>query len=341
MEFKLETSTKIILKVIGLVLALAFLWTIRDVVIILLLAIVLASALEPLVDYLNRKKIPRAVSVLAVYILAFALVGIVVWLLVPPLVGQFNNLLTNLPDLTRQLQERMPNLNLIFGKIDLKSIGQQLVNVTAGEGTIFTRTVGVFNGLFTVITVLVISFYLVATEKGMKKLIKDLVPAPYEDFATNLVEKIQKKMGLWVLGQLILSLFIFALTFIGLSLLGVKYALFLALLAGLLEIVPYIGPFLSAVPAIFVALVQSPPLAVFVILLYIIIQKTEGYVLVPKIMEKTIGTSPLVVLLSLLIGFKLAGILGLLLAVPLAGAAMVVIHEYWPAQSSDKTELVP
>jgi predicted PurR-regulated permease PerM len=128
-------------------------------------------------------------------------------------------------------------------------------------------------------------------------------------------------------GQIILSFFIFSLTYIGLSILGIKYALFLALIAGILEVVPYVGPFLSAIPAIFFALIQSPALVVGVIVLYVIIQKTEGYILVPKVMEKTVGTSPLVVLLALLIGFKLAGILGLLLAVPLAGAISIVITE--------------
>ncbi|MDQ3018308.1 MAG: AI-2E family transporter, partial [bacterium] len=97
--------------------------------------------------------------------------------------------------------------------------------------------------------------------------------------------------------------------------------------AGLFEVIPYVGPFLSAVPAVFFALIQSPPLVIAVIILYVLIQKTEGYILVPKVMEKTVGTSPLVVLLSLLIGFKIAGILGLLLAVPLAGAVTVVLKE--------------
>jgi predicted PurR-regulated permease PerM len=113
----------------------------------------------------------------------------------------------------------------------------------------------------------------------------------------------------------------------------VEYALVLALIAGLLEVVPYIGPFVSAMPAIFFALIQSPPLVIGVIILYILIQKTEGYVLVPKIMEKTVGTSPLVVLLALLIGFKLAGILGVLLAVPLTGAITVIIQEFFQNKS--------
>jgi len=107
----------------------------------------------------------------------------------------------------------------------------------------------------------------------------------------------------------------------------VKYALFLALLAGLLEVIPYIGPIISAIPAIFFALGQSPALAVVVLVLYIVVQKTEGYLLVPKVMERTVGTSPLLVLISLLVGLKLAGVMGLLLAVPLVSAITLVVSE--------------
>ncbi len=137
-------------------------------------------------------------------------------------------------------------------------------------------------------------------------------------------------MGFWVLGQILTSLSIFVLTFIGLSILKVQYALFLALIAALLEIVPYIGPILSAVPAMFFAFIQHPPLAIAVGILYLLIHQIEGYILVPKIMQKAVGTSPLLVLLALLIGFKLAGVVGLLIAVPLSTALIVVVNEFWP-----------
>jgi predicted PurR-regulated permease PerM len=226
---------------------------------------------------------------------------------------------------------RFPSLGLLFG--DLGNIIRNIFTVATGNQTIFNRTVGVFNGFFSGLTVLVISFYLVAEQKGMISFIKSLVPPNHQDFAMTLVRKIQNRMGRWVIGQLILSFCIFAVTFAGLSLLGVKYALFLALLAGLLEVIPYIGPFVAAVPAIFFAFLQSPALGVAVAGLYLLVQKTEGYFLVPKIMEKTVGTSPLLVLISLLIGYKLAGILGLLLAVPLVSAISLVITELYANQN--------
>ncbi len=329
MEFKLENSTKIILKVVGIILALLFLWLIRDIVVMLLLAIVVASAMEPMVDYLNKRRIPRAVSVLGVYVLVIGFAALILSLITPLVVAQFQLLVENLPQYSLELQARYPNLATFLGGSDLTVVLQQLFLQNADGTGLYSRTIGIFNGVFAFVTILVISFYLVAADRGMKKFISELVPTKHSIFVANLIEKIQHKMGLWVLGQLILSIFIFILTYIGLTILGVEYALFLALVAGLFEVIPYVGPFLAAIPAVFFTLIQSPPLVIAVVVLYVVIQKTEGYILVPKIMQKTVGTSPLVVLLSLLIGFKLAGVLGLLLAVPLAGAVTVVIHEFF------------
>lgn len=320
----MENSTKIILKVFGIALVLAFVWFIRDILLLLLLSLILASAMDPMVEYFNQRgKIPRAVSVLSVYVTVFGLAALVVYLLVPPAVHQLRLLSAKWPEYLGQINQLIP-----AGLFEADSLSDFIKTLSGNkEGGILSHTFGVFNGFFSFITVLVISFYLVAEEKGMKKFIATLLPIQHQAFTMQLVEKIQRKMGLWVLGQIILSVVIFAATFIGLTILGVDYALFLALLAGMLEIVPYIGPFVSAVPAVFFAFIQSPPLGLAVGILYILVQKAEGYVLVPKVMEKTVGTSPLVVLLALLVGFKLAGVLGLLISVPLASAVTVVIQE--------------
>lgn len=323
-----DTSTKVVVQVFLLLLILAFLWVIRDVLVILLLAMVLASAMEPLADYLRKHKIPRAVSVFSVYIVVLGLAGLIFSQIIPLVIEQLRLVQANLPQFIADFQTQYPNVFNFFGNVNLSGALKDFFNPENGGATVVTRTVGIFNGLFAFLTVLVVSFYLVAQEKSMKELIRSVLPPSKQEFAMQLVTKIQHKMGLWVLGQLILSVFIFVFSFFGLTILGVKYALVLALLAGLMEVVPYIGPTLSAVPAVFFAFLQSPTLALGVLILYILIQKTESYILVPKVMQKTIGASPLVILLSLLIGFKLAGVLGLLLAVPLAGAITVTIAEF-------------
>ncbi len=333
MVFKdLESSTQVILKITFVVLALAFLWLIRDIILLLVMALILASAMDPMVDYFSLKRIPRAVSVLTVYVLVLGFAAFIVYLLVPPAVTQFQILSENWPEYVASFQNKLGS-----GMFSGLPIDEYLKGLFSGSGNseFYQTTIGVFSGVVSFLTVLVISFYLVAEEKGMKQFVATLIPAKHQDFTLTMLEKIQKKMGLWILGQVILSFSIFLLTFVGLSALGVEYALFLALLAGLLEVVPYIGPFLSAVPAVFFAFIQNPPLALAVAILYLIVQKIEGYILVPKVMEKTVGTSPLVVLVALLIGYKLAGIVGLLIAVPLVSAVTVVINEFIAEKSKE------
>jgi predicted PurR-regulated permease PerM len=332
---ELEYSTRVILKVVIVVLALAFLWTIREIIALLLLAVVFASAMDPLADYLHKRKIPRGVSVLAVYVIVLGLVGLAVAWVAPSIAEQFRLFSSHFPEYMADFQAKYPSLAGLVGDVSGSQIFRNVVG--GGDGTVVSRTVGLFNSALGFITVLAVSFYLVvADRKGMKELIRPLVPPARRDTAMHLVEKIQRKMGYWVLGQILLSACIFAATYIGLTIIGVKYALVLALIAGVLEIVPFIGPILSAVPAFFFALVQSPALAVGVLILYLLVQKTETYVLTPKIMHKAIGASPVVILLALLIGLKLAGVIGLLLAVPLVGAALAIIEEFTGDTSEPK-----
>lgn len=323
-----DRDTQIILKIIFIVLGLWVLWLLKDLVLILLLSLVLTSAMEPMVDYFKLKKIPRSLSVLTVYVVFLGGIGFLISLIAPLIFEQFSAVSSNLPQYISQLEAKFPELTHVFGTINIANLLQNVISFGDSQTGVFSRTIGVFNGFVTFVTVLVISFYLSAEEDGMKKFVKSLVPLHRQEKTYDLISKIQKKMGRWLMGQFVLCFSIFAVTWIGLTLLGVPNALLLAIIAGLLEIVPYIGPILSAVPALLFALLQSPVLAVGVIILYILIQKLEGLILVPKVMQKTIGVSPLVILLALLAGFKLAGIWGLLLAVPLVGIFQVFFTEY-------------
>ncbi len=328
---ELDKPTQVILQVILAVLILVFLWAIRGIVLLLILALILASAMEPIVAYLHKKRIPRVVSVVAVYALVLGSAALVLYLIIPPVANQFKVLQANLPAYNQFLQT---HLAWLFGGQDITGAFGQLVSGGSSSG-VLANTFGAFNGVLDFIAVLVIAFYLVAEQDGMQSLISSIIPAGSRSFTLQLVKKIQDKMGMWLLGQIIVSLGIFIFTFIGLLILHVQFALVLALVAGFLEIVPYIGPFLSAIPAIFMAFVQSPShptLVIAVIILYLLVHEVEGYVLVPKIMEKTVGTSPLVVMIALLVGFQLAGVLGLLISVPIAAAITVAVNEFWPGK---------
>lgn len=302
---------------------------VRQIVLTVVVSMVLASAMDPLVDWLLRKaKFPRGLSVILVYLIFILAIGTIIYFVIPPMVAQFQELANRLSDFRSDLAFRATSFVRVLDDLGvsegLSSLGK---NFSQFAGNIFQTTLGVFSGLIQVVAVLAISFYLISSEHGMKNFVKSLVPFKHQAYAVRLTGKIQEKISRWLLGQLLLSGFIFALTYLGLTILGVKSALPLALLAGLLEIVPYLGPIISAIPAVFVAFVQSPPLALFVLGLYIIVQQIENYVLVPKIMGRTVGANPVIILVAVLVGFQIAGILGMLLAVPIVAAGSVFISD--------------
>ena len=146
----------------------------------------------------------------------------------------------------------------------------------------------------------------------------------------------QTKIGLWLRGQVILSFIIFCLTFLCLYILGVRYALVLALLAGLTEYIPYFGPFLGAIPAVFLAFTQSPVLALFVALIYYLIQLVENNIIVPKLMQKVVGLNPIVSIIVILTGYKIAGVLGAILAVPVSTAVGVFLRDLFEGRVGEK-----
>ncbi|MFO0702672.1 MAG: AI-2E family transporter [Candidatus Andersenbacteria bacterium] len=185
------------------------------------------------------------------------------------------------------------------------------------HGGIFATLSSFFAGAFTVTAIAVLTFYLTVEEKGIKKFFAFIIPGHHHAYVTDLLTRIQLRLGGWLRGYLSLGLVVAGMTYVGLLVIGIKYALVLALFAGVMEFVPLVGPIVSAIPALFFAFTQNPVLAIFVLVLYIAVQQVENHVLVPKIMQRSVGLSPVVVILVILVGAKLAGFIGLLLAVPL------------------------
>ena len=329
-EKTIEISTGTILRTIIILVLVFFLYLVRDIVLLFLIAFTLASALEPLVSSARRRfRLPRGLTVFLVYIVVIGLIGLFFYALTPSFVEQFKELGMRYESFSESIEKGSGVFEEFLRRTGLaSSLGTLFAGITGVSGGAFGTAVGFLTGLLEIISILVISFYLVIEQGAIRTAISQWVPDTYRDKTLNVVTTIQRKLGLWLLGQLILSLTIFLVTFIVLSILNVNLALALAALAGLLEIVPFLGPFIAAIPAILVAFTQSPTLALFVAVLYLLIQKAEGYVLVPKIMQKTVGVHPLVVLMAILVGFKLAGILGALLAVPVVAAGSVLFEAY-------------
>ena len=281
------------------------------------------AALTPFSDFLIKKRFPRIVSVLIPYILTIAVLVLLIFPLVPFLVAQIQLLFNTFPKYINQVA-KIFNLNIDLSNInnvlesDINTIGKNALNVTGK----------IFSGVFSILTVLVISFYLMLERDMLKKQFLLLLPKKHQEKGLKTVAQIENKLGLWFRGQMILSFTIGVATWIVLTILGLPFALPMGLLAGMLEIVPTIGPIIASVPAIIVALTISPQIAFVVAAFYIVIQMVENNVLVPKIMEKAVGLNPIVIIIGVLIGSKFLGILGALLAVPFIAMVLIIVKSF-------------
>lgn len=328
----INITTTAIFKIVAVIFILYFLFLIQDILAILFVALILSSAIDPWVDWMQNKKIPRPLGILFIYLAIFSLVGLIIYLIIPPIAQEFKDLAQNFPRYMERiisgfsiLREYTAQHGILENMKDsLGSIGTQLQK---SAGNIFSTVSGIFGGIFSFFLVLVLTFYMVVEENAIKKLVWSVVPGKHQVYTMHLVNRMQQKIGLWLRGQMILSLIIFLLTYIGLTIIGVEYALVLALIAGLAEFVPYLGPTIGAIPAVFLAFTQSPMLALFTAGLYYIIQIVENNILVPKIMQKAVGLNPIVSISALLIGFKVAGVVGAILSIPVATAVSVFIKD--------------
>lgn len=335
----IDISTGIIFRTILIILALLFLYLVRDVLALLVISIILVSVIDPVVDWLQRKKIPRPAGVLIVYLVIFIIFGLSISFLIPPIVNQFKDFGSNFSNYTRQFESYFSVAKIFFQtqhiSVNFESILNNLVNeFSKVPEKIYTGTIGVFSGFISVLIVLSMTFYMTVKENGIKNFIISVVPDDHKEYAASLSERIKAKIGKWMRGQLILMLIIFIFDFIGLSIIGIPYALSLAIFAGVMEIIPYIGPIISAIPGVLLGFLISPLTGFLALSVYIVVQQFENHVITPQVMKKAVGLNPIVVILALLVGVKLGGVLGAILAVPIATAIGVFVGDLFEKNKS-------
>ncbi len=288
---------------------------IRDLLIILFLAIILMSAISPIISFLNNFKIPKSIAIGLTYIIIIGVITMMALTMTQPLIEQSNRMISKFPELTRE----------VFGvfRIDESVIQSQ---VGAISQNLLSITFTVVDNILTIIFLLVITFYLLLEKAELEKRAANLFVGREEKMRI-LLSQIEEKLGAWLRGQLILSLIIGLLSYIGLLVLNIPYALPLALLAGVMEIIPVIGPIVSAIPAILIGFSISPILGLVVAIMYLVIQQLENHLIVPQVMKRAVGLNPLVVILAIAIGGKILGFSGALLAVPLAVVVQIIASE--------------
>lgn len=298
-----------------------FLFEIKIILVDLFIAYIIMAALSPFVTMLVKRKIPNVIATTVVYLIMIALLFLLIFPLVPFFSAQIISLVKSFP------QYLDTTANMLGLKVDFQQVQAILSTEMSNIGeNAFSITKSIFSGFFSFLTVMVISFYLLLDRKNTKKSLVSLFPEKVQIHAESTISEIELKLGAWVRGQITLSVFIGVITWIMLTLLGIPFALPLALIAGILEIVPTLGPIISAIPAMIVAMSISPTLMFIVAGGYIGIQMLENNLLVPKIMEHAVGLNPVVIIVSVGIGANLLGVIGALLAIPFLSAVIILVR---------------
>jgi predicted PurR-regulated permease PerM len=340
---KLDISAATMLKALLIVAAVYFLYRVIDVLVLVFVAIIFATALEPAVNWLNRLHVPRVLSVLVLYLVIFLVLSLIIVLMVPPLIDQVTELARSFPYYYEKL---LSVFSYVSGTgqdqvaITLQQTLQNLgANLSQATSSILSTLISIFGGIFQFVVLLTIAFYLVIEEDGIMRFIRSVSPSVYQPYIIQLIRRLKVKLGAWLRGQLLLMLIIAVLTYVGLTLLGARYALILALWAGVTEIIPYVGPILGAVPAVFLALSVSPLQALLVAGLYLVVQQLENSVIVPMVMRRTVGLNPVISIVAITIGAKLGGVIGAILSIPIAVSIGVFLSDFFDKRIAKELEL--
>lgn len=319
-----------VLLFLGLITLLYYL---RDLVLIVLTSIVLASSIEPAIRFFMRHRLGRIVSVLLVYILIVAVFVGIGFFFLPPVIDDMATFLSTLPHTLDSLISLAGSSSSFFGgeltNLSPLQIAQDLrTSLTGVTGSVFSSVNTFFGGVVSFVLIIVFSFYFAVQETGIDDFLRLVTPVEHEQYVVSLWRRSQEKIGKWMQGQLLLGLIVGVLLYLGLVILGVPYALLLAVLAALFELIPVFGQILAAIPAVAVAFGDGGVTAGFLVVgLFLIVQQFESNLIYPLVVKKIVGVPPLLVILALLIGAKLAGFLGILLSVPFAAALQEFIND--------------
>jgi predicted PurR-regulated permease PerM len=349
-ELEIEISSGTIIRAILIVALFALMWFLRDIILVVLTAVVLASAIEPAVRFFARKNVPRLLALVLIYSFGAGFFGGIFYFFVPAILDDIGQLAHVIPTYL--------NAASLWDPLSAGTLAGEGVHAAApaeGIASCFLEGASVldlfqsvieegcalhsfsvfFGGFLSFVLIIVLSFYLSAQEHGIENFLRLVSPVKSRTYVVDLWKRSQHKIGLWSQGQIVLGLVVGVLVFLIMTLLGIPSALFLAAIAMTFELIPVFGPILAAVPAVALAFTNGiHPLAeimavdagitaaLIVVAIYFFIQQIESQLIYPLVVRKVIGIPPVLVILALVIGAKMAGFLGILLSVPITAVIM-------------------
>ncbi len=340
----ISISTGTMVRAVLVLMSVILIWVLRDMVLIVLTSIVIASFVESAVPHLAKIGFGRAFGIAMIYVAGLLVFAGLFYLFAPLLITEIYNFSTALASYVPgvsflnyfQNEAFSGAKDIVVGLSDnfsfktLTEVSKAFVENLSG-GLFQTLSVA-FGSIFNVVSIILISFYLSIQEKGIENFLRLIFPIKYEDYVVDLWARSSRKIALWVRGQMLVALVVAVLIYLMLSLLGVQYALILAIIAGVMEMVPY-GTIVALIPAGAFAYFSGGLSAVFMVSIsYIIVHEFEVFLLAPLIIEKVVGLSPIVIILAALIGFELGSLWGVVLSIPVA----VIIMEFLSDMEKNK-----
>jgi predicted PurR-regulated permease PerM len=334
---KTEISVKTIFLIAALILLYQFLTSIEYVIILVVLSYIVMSAIDTLVKPLTKRGVDRNIAIACIYLGIIILITLTFLFLIIPLFQELIELIRQLPVLFTHLVQTNSILHSVFNKrnnFNLTSFNQASQNATQslltsnnGIMTVYRTVISVIRDIASFISIIVISLYMLIYKEQQNRFLVTMIPMKYQKKAEKIIGKVEVQLGQWVTAQILLSATVFVLYYLVLSLIHLPYALAIALIAGFMETVPIAGPIISGVIATIITLLVAPASIIYVLASGIIIHELEVHVLVPKIMQKVIGLSPLITIIAILIGAELLGIIGAVLSVPIAAILQILYGE--------------
>jgi predicted PurR-regulated permease PerM len=332
----LDISWGTIWKIFVAAVIIYILYEIRNVLIWFLFALVISILFNPAVNFLRKLKIPRVLAVCFIYAAFFGLLVLIAYATIPLFVSEIKQFSQVLPQYFEKFSPPLRGLGIkAFEDLDT-FVGTLQGTLEKTTANVFNVLFATFGGIFATIFIISLSIYLSLEEKGVERALILFFPKKYETYALALWEKCEKKVGGWFLTRVLACLFIGLTSFFAFLLFNTPYSFTLAVLAGILNFIPIVGPLITGILLFITVALESLPKAILILIVYILIQQVENNILTPFISKKIIGLSPALVLMALVIGGILWGFLGAILAVPLAGILFEFLKEFLEKRKSER-----
>ncbi|SHH60951.1 AI-2E family transporter [Sporanaerobacter acetigenes] len=318
-----------------------------EIINITILSLIFAYLFNPIVEFIEEKGISRLWSVIIVYIFIIAILAIIFFTFLPKIIREFKNLGNVLPIYLEKVDNFLYNINnSSFLKSDnlppqldgIKDVFKENLEsiesfVVKWFSNFADKTINMFSKIFIIAIIPIISFYFLKDKEFFKKKIYLTIPKSHRNEMINLFKEIDTMLGQFIRGRVIVGIFVGVSTTIALALLKINFAFIIGMLAGLADIIPYFGPVIGIIPAVFFAILESPIKALWVIIIFTIIQQVENDIITPKVVGESVGIHPVTVMLSLIIGGRFFGILGMVLAIPVVAILKIIYSHFVESRS--------